>query len=65
MSIRHGVFSWGKNIEEAFKNAEIIEYIAELAYITKNINPMAETIEKYISNKHFQRKHGPDKYYGQ
>ena len=65
LSIRHGVFSWGKTIEEAFKNAEIIEYIAELAYITKNINPMAETIEKYISKKHFQRKHGPDKYYGQ
>jgi len=65
LSIRHGVFSWGKTVEEAFKNAEIIEYIAELAYITKNINPMAETIEKYISKKHFQRKHGPDKYYGQ
>ena len=65
LSIRHGVFSWGSSIEEAFKNAEIIEYIAELCFISKNINPKAETIESYISSKHFDRKHGQNKYYGQ
>lgn len=65
LSIRHGVFSWGSSIEEAFKNAEIIEYIAELCFITKNINPNAINIERYISTKHFDRKHGQNKYYGQ
>ena len=65
LSIRHGVFAWGNSVEEAYKNAEIIEYIAELFFLTKIINPNAEVIESYIANKHFNRKHGPDKYYGQ
>jgi L-ribulose-5-phosphate 4-epimerase len=65
LSIRHGVFSWGKSIEEALKNAEIIEYLAELCFITRNLNPSSETIEEFISSKHFNRKHGPNKYYGQ
>lgn len=65
LSIRHGVFAWGRDIYEAFKNAEIIEYIAELCFITQQINPSAKEIESYISHKHFSRKHGPDKYYGQ
>ncbi len=65
LSIRHGVFSWGNSIEEAYKNAEIIEYIAELCFITRNINPSAKAIESFISSKHFDRKHGQNKYYGQ
>lgn len=65
LSIRHGVFAWGSDIYEAFKNAEIIEYIAELCFLTQQINPSAKEIESYISHKHFSRKHGPDKYYGQ
>lgn len=65
LSIRHGVFAWGQSIEEAFKNAEIIEYIAEISFLTKNINPDAKLVEEYISSKHFNRKHGPDSYYGQ
>lgn len=65
LSIRHGVFSWGKDIYQAYKNAEIIEYIAELCFITQQINPSAKEVESYISNKHFLRKHGPEKYYGQ
>jgi len=65
LSIRHGVFSWGESIEDALKNAEIIEYLAELCFITKNLNPSSETIEEFISSKHFNRKHGPNKYYGQ
>ena len=65
LSIRHGVFSWGRSIEEALKNAEIIEYLAELCFITKNLNPSSEIIEDFISSKHFNRKHGPNKYYGQ
>ena len=65
LSIRHGVFAWGQSIEEAFKNAEIIEYIAEISFLTKNINPDSKLVEEYISSKHFNRKHGPDSYYGQ
>ena len=65
LSIRHGVFAWGADIDEAYRNAEIIEYIAELAFLTNRITNNPKTIEEYIASKHFQRKHGPNKYYGQ
>ncbi len=65
LSVRHGVFAWGVDIEEAYRNAEIIEYIAELAFLTNTITSNPKTIENYIASKHFQRKHGPTKYYGQ
>ncbi len=62
---QHGLFSWGKNMDEAFNNAEIIEYIAKLAYLTKNINPKAVSVNSYLNIFHFQRKHGKNSYYGQ
>ena len=65
LSIRHGVFAWGRDIFEALINAELIEYIAEMAYLTESLSKEAAGIETYVSKKHFNRKHGPDKYYGQ
>jgi L-ribulose-5-phosphate 4-epimerase len=61
----HGVFSWGENLIEAFKNAEIIEYLAKMNLLTKSLNPEQLSIPDYLSNKHFNRKHGPHSYYGQ
>ena len=60
-----GVFSWGQNLEEAFKNAEIIEYLAKMNFLTKSLNPMQTDVPDYLSTKHFNRKNGPDSYYGQ
>tara|TARA_B100001996_G_C18556783_1_gene553036 strand:- start:133 stop:822 length:690 start_codon:yes stop_codon:yes gene_type:complete len=61
----HGVFSWGENIESAVKNAEAIEYIANLAFNTILINPNINPIDTYISELHHERKHGLESYYGQ
>lgn len=63
----HGIFSWGgdKYFKDAFKNALIIEYISELAFNSKIINPRIKKISKFLQNKHFFRKHGRSKYYGQ
>jgi L-ribulose-5-phosphate 4-epimerase len=61
----HGVFSWGKNLIQAFKNAEIIEYLAKMNLLTKSLNPKKSSVPDYLSSKHFNRKHGPDSYYGQ
>jgi L-ribulose-5-phosphate 4-epimerase len=36
-----------------------------MAYLTESLSKEAMGIETYISKKHFNRKHGPDKYYGQ
>ena len=60
----HAPFCWGKNAQEAFNNSEILEFIAELAYISITINNKSK-ISKKLINKHFTRKHGKKSYYGQ
>ena len=61
----HGVFSWGKDLMDAFMNAEIIEYLAKMNLLTKSLNKNQKKVPDYLSTKHFDRKHGPDSYYGQ
>ena len=61
----HGPFAWGKNLEDALKNAELIEYISKLAILTNFINPEIRIISKNLHKKHFLRKHGKESYYGQ
>ena len=34
LSIFHGAFAWGKSSDEAVKNLEAMEFIAELAFYT-------------------------------
>lgn len=65
LAIRHGVFAWGKNEEECFRNAEIIEFLAKLNFITYSLNPKISILDLKIQNKHFQRKKGSNPYYGQ
>ena len=60
----HAPFCWGRNAQEAFNNSEILEYIAELAFISITINSKSK-ISKNLINKHFSRKHGKKSYYGQ
>jgi len=60
----HAPFIWGKTIESALENAYVLEIIAEFAYKTLKINPKAN-LARPVLNKHFLRKHGKDKYYGQ
>ncbi len=62
---QHGPFSWGKNAEEAVHNAVVMEEVAKMAWIACSINPDIRPIDNYLLNKHFQRKHGPNAYYGQ
>ena len=61
----HGPFTWGKTVEDAVKHAELLEYIARMAWLSLSINPDAEPISKALLKKHFSRKHGPEAYYGQ
>jgi L-ribulose-5-phosphate 4-epimerase len=60
----HGVFSWGEKHEDAFKNAFIMEQIAEMYYYSISLNDNI-TLPDYILNKHYERKHGVNAYYGQ
>lgn len=61
----HGPFTWGKTAEKSVYNAAILEEIAKMAYLTININPEVKAIKDSLKQKHFERKHGKDAYYGQ
>jgi L-ribulose-5-phosphate 4-epimerase len=65
----HGVFAWGRDIKSAVQNAFVVELVAEMYYntivISSCFGKTASPLNKKISEKHFLRKHGKDKYYGQ
>src|SRR5882672_1916340 len=61
----HAPFTWGKTCEKAVYNSAVLESIAEMAWLTKQIRPDAPRLKDSLIKKHFERKHGPDSYYGQ
>ena len=61
----HAPFTWGKNAAKAVHNSAVLEFIAQTALYTEQINPEAARLREAIRKKHFERKHGPDSYYGQ
>ena len=61
----HAPFSWGKTAEKAVYNSAVLETCAQMAYLTEQINPKAPRLKDALINKHYERKHGPDSYYGQ
>jgi L-ribulose-5-phosphate 4-epimerase len=61
----HAPFTWGKNAAKAVHNSAVLEYIAHTALLTEQINPSAPVLKDALIKKHFERKHGPDSYYGQ
>jgi len=61
----HAPFTWGKTIEKAVYNSAVLEEIAKMAYISRGINPDVTRLKDALIEKHYQRKHGPDSYYGQ
>ncbi|MBK5203055.1 MAG: L-ribulose-5-phosphate 4-epimerase [Prolixibacteraceae bacterium] len=60
----HGPFAWGKNANESVYNAVVLEQVAKMAYISLTVNPDL-TMNPFLIEKHFSRKHGPNAYYGQ
>lgn len=60
----HGVFTWGHSSMQAVENAFVLEEIAKINFLTLSINPHA-LLSEYIVDKHYQRKHGVNAYYGQ
>jgi L-ribulose-5-phosphate 4-epimerase len=61
----HAPFTWGPTVDKAVYNSAVLEAIAEMAYITEQLNPQAPRLKDALVRKHFERKHGPDSYYGQ
>lgn len=61
----HGPFAWGKNAAKAVYNSKVLEVVAEMAYLTRQINPDAPKLKDSLIRKHYERKHGANSYYGQ
>jgi len=61
----HAPFTWGKTAAKAVYNSGVLESIAQLAMLTLQVNPGAPRLKEALIRKHFERKHGPDSYYGQ
>jgi L-ribulose-5-phosphate 4-epimerase len=61
----HAPFTWGKTMDKAVYNSAVLESIAQMAYITLQIDPNSPRLKDALIKKHFERKHGPDSYYGQ
>jgi L-ribulose-5-phosphate 4-epimerase len=60
----HAPFSWGKSANDAVHNAVVLEEIAVMAIDTRALNS-GIVLQKELSDKHYNRKHGKDAYYGQ
>lgn len=61
----HGPFAWGKDAAKAVYNSKVLEVVAEMAYLTLQINPNAPRLKDSLIKKHYERKHGANSYYGQ
>ena len=61
----HAPFTWGKTAHKAVYNSAVLETVAQMALLTRQINPQSPKLKDALIKKHFERKHGPDSYYGQ
>ena len=61
----HAPFTWGKNAEKAVYNSAVLEQIAQMAFLTEQINTEAKSLKSSLIKKHYERKHGAAAYYGQ
>jgi L-ribulose-5-phosphate 4-epimerase len=68
----HAPFTWGKSAAEAVEHADVLEYIARLAFrsvlLRLGWDPARSSVSEiplYVSEHHYLRKHGPKATYGQ
>jgi L-ribulose-5-phosphate 4-epimerase len=67
----HAPFAWGTDPAEAVEHADVLEYIARLAFRTILLRSAGSpglsdfAIPLHVSEHHYQRKHGPKATYGQ
>lgn len=61
----HAPFTWGTSAMDAVQNSLILERVAQMAWGSFLLNPAVPPLPAHIQEKHYQRKHGPNAYYGQ
>ena len=60
----HAPFSWGKDAFDAVHNAVVLEELSAMAISTRALNSSIR-VQDELLDKHYNRKHGKDAYYGQ
>ena len=61
----HGPFTWGTTAAKALYNAKVLEELCRMARVTEQVNPAAARLKEALIEKHYNRKHGKNAYYGQ
>ena len=61
----HAPFTWGATANKAVYNSAVLEAIAKMAFVTESVKADALRLKDSLIRKHYERKHGPDSYYGQ
>ncbi|MBV9335817.1 MAG: class II aldolase/adducin family protein, partial [Solirubrobacterales bacterium] len=61
----HAPFCWGATPTKAVEVAVTLEEVARIALLTTLLEPAAEPLQAAVRDKHHERKHGPQAYYGQ
>ena len=61
----HGPFTWGSSPAQAVYHSVVLEEVARMATLTRQVSPAAHAAPQAMLDKHFLRKHGPGAYYGQ
>jgi L-ribulose-5-phosphate 4-epimerase len=61
----HAPFVWGKTPGEAVEHADVLEYIARLAFRSVLLGAAEAGLPAHVGEYHYQRKHGPKATYGQ
>ena len=61
----HAPFSWGITPADAAHNAVVLEAVARMAYYTSTLNAACGGVGQHLLDRHYFRKHGASKTYGQ
>jgi L-ribulose-5-phosphate 4-epimerase len=62
----HGVFVWSNDANACLRKAEILEFIAEMNFLTEVLNKLKNSkLPKHLMIKHYYRMNGANRYYGQ
>jgi L-ribulose-5-phosphate 4-epimerase len=61
---QHGPYAWGKDGQDAVHHAKVLEEVARMAFYNEALGNDTP-VDSYLLDKHYQRKHGKDAYYGQ
>jgi L-ribulose-5-phosphate 4-epimerase len=61
----HAPFCWAATVAGAVDVALTLEQVARMALLTRLLEPNAPPLQSELRDKHYERKHGPQAYYGQ